>query len=537
MHFCSHHRPDRHAGILLTVLIVIALMTVGSAAYFDWTFTEHRATRMFGRQTQARYAAESAIESLQLLLAEDADAIEIAGGLYDNPARFRGIQILTSDAAALRCRFSVIAPNVDYGEYEGYRSGLENESSRLNLNTILSFDDVAENAARDMLMGLPGMTASIADAILDFIDEDDEPRELGAEYTHYASLETPYAPQNGQLESLDQLLRVRDVTPTLLYGMDRNRDFIVDGSEALTVLPDTVDNTTGEMNRGWAAYLTLYSAEKELNSFGEPKININSEDLESLHSELENALGRKEANFIIAIRQSGPKDGGQLDNGNPTDFGGAGDSGSGGGATVSAESVSIDFNSPAAYTVTSLLDLVGTDVEVTQASNTNKQTIKAIFPDDPLQAASYLPELMDNLTIYEGGVIPGRLNINQAPRPLLESLPEMPLDVVERLIANRDFEVDPARPNRKHATWLLAEGYMTLEDMRRIEPYVTGGGDVYRAQAIGFFDAEGPRRRIEAVIDASGDAPIILMQQDLSPLGGGPSDLDLGAEPDMQGTL
>lgn len=518
------------------MLIVIALMTVGSAAYFDWTFTEHRATRMFGRQTQARYAAESAVESLRLFLAQDADQIEIDGGLYDNPARFRGIQMLASDAAALRCRFSVIAPNVDYGEYEGWRFGLENESSRLNLNTILAFDDIAEDAARDMLMGLPGMTESIADAILDFLDEDDEPRTLGAEYTHYASLDVPYAPQNGPLESLDQLLRVRDVTPTLLYGLDRNRDLTVNASEALTALPNTIDNTMGQMNRGWSAYLTLYSAEKEVNSFGEPKININSDDLQSLHAELENALGRKEANFIIAIRQSGPKSSGQdqAGGGNVTNFGGEdGDSTSGSNATVDAESVNIDFNSPAAYTVTSLLDLVGTDVEVTQANQTNKQTIKSIFSDDPLQAGSYLPELMDNLTIYEGGVIPGRLNINQAPRALLEALPGMPLEVVERLIANRDFELDPARPDRKHATWLLAEGYLTLEEMRQIEPYVTGAGDVYRAQAIGFYDAEGPRRRLEAVIDNTSDAPLILMQQDLSPLGGGPGELDLGAEPDM----
>ena len=519
----SAARSSRHAGILLTVLIVIALMTVGSASYFKWTFTEHQATQMFGRHTQARYASESAVEYLRVYLAQDATDIETAGGLYDNPSRFRGLTLLDSEAAALRCRATILAPNIDQGEYMGVRFGLENESSRLNLNTLLLIDQTTENGARERLLYLPGMTEAIADAILDWIDEDDDPREFGAELTHYAALQPAYAPQNGPLESLDQLLMVRDVTPQLLYGLDRNRDMQIDTTEATTALPETVNDSLGQMQRGWAAYLTLYSAEWELNPEGEPKINVNGEDLQALHQEIDQKLGRGAANFIVAFRQGGPSGGGigELDS--------PGEESSTAGAPKSADSITIDFAAPAAVTIDNLLSLVGVEVAVVQAGQNDRETLAAEFPADPQQMTTYLPELQDYLTVYQGEVAPGRLNINQAPRVLLEGVPGMPITAVESIISNRDFDPRDDRPGRRHATWPLTEGYVTLDEMRVMAPWVTGGGDVFRAQIIGFFDEEGPRQRIEAVIDATTDAPRILHQQDLSPLGGGPSVAELGS--------
>ncbi|MEM6330509.1 MAG: hypothetical protein AAF790_09695 [Planctomycetota bacterium] len=512
-----HRRRRRRGAVLLTVLIVIALMTIGSAAYFEWTFTERRATDMFGRQTQARYAAESAVEYLRVFLAQDQTEIENDGGLYNNPAAFRGLTVLDDSAAALRCRATVLAPNIDYGEYDGVRFGLENESSRLNLNTLLSLDQVSDTAAREQLMGLPGMTEAIADAILDWIDPDTQPREFGAELTHYAALAPAYEPQNGPLESIDQLLMVRDVTPALLYGLDTNRDLLVTPADNGGVAVEGEDNNDGQMNRGWSAYLTTYSAEREVDPEGEPKINVNMEDLEELHAQIEQKLGREEANFIVAFRQSGPRDAGEV-----------------GGQTVRAQAVQIDFNSPAAVTIDNLLRLVGVQVDVVQAGENDRQTIEAIFPADPMQTSSYLPRLLDYLTVYSDPVAPGRLNINQAPRSLLESVPGMPPEAVESIIGNRDFEVGADRPDRRHATWIMTEGYVTLEEMRTMMPFVTSGGDVYRAHVVGFFDEEGPRRRIEAVIDATQEAPLVLHQQDLSALGGGPAAADLGAGPPAQ---
>ncbi len=59
---------------------------------------------------------------------------------------------------------------------------------------------------------------SIVDAIQDWIDEDDDEREFGAESSYYLGLATPYECKNGSLESLDELLWVKGISAELLNG-------------------------------------------------------------------------------------------------------------------------------------------------------------------------------------------------------------------------------------------------------------------------------------------------------------------------------
>jgi type II secretory pathway component PulK len=186
-------------------------------------FAEHQAERAHGRQLQAGHLAESGIEYVKAVLMQDPETLLESGGLYANPSLFQGVLVSDDPTPAFRARFSVLAPDLNTnGYYGGIRYGLENESSRLNLNTILLADSSAEDGARKILMALPGMTESIADAILDWIDTDDETRLLGAEREYYASLDPGYAPRNGPLGSMEVLLMVRDVTPAVLFGADLN---------------------------------------------------------------------------------------------------------------------------------------------------------------------------------------------------------------------------------------------------------------------------------------------------------------------------
>ena len=56
-----------------------------------------------------------------------------------------------------------------------------------------------------MLMGLPGMTEDVADAILDYLDEDEEPRPYGAEFAdYYQQLQPAYKPANGPIATVEQ---------------------------------------------------------------------------------------------------------------------------------------------------------------------------------------------------------------------------------------------------------------------------------------------------------------------------------------------
>src|SRR6185503_16599466 len=104
-----------------------------------------------------------------------------------------------------RGRFSVLSPSIDsQGTVTGLRNGLEDESTRLNLNVLLTLDKQLARSARTLLMGLPGMTEDVADSILDWMDTDDEPREYGAESDYYAALNPPYSAKNGPLETVEE---------------------------------------------------------------------------------------------------------------------------------------------------------------------------------------------------------------------------------------------------------------------------------------------------------------------------------------------
>ncbi len=525
-------KSQRRGGLLLVVLIIVAMLTIANMSYFDWTFTEFRATQTSSRGVQARLASESGIDFIKVYTDQSQNTLRADGGLYTNSNRFKGVLLADSDAAALRLRFSVVAPDMVDGRYSGVRFGLENESSKLNLNILPLMDEQTQGGGRALLMALPGMTESIADAILDFIDEDDEPRAAGAERDYYSSISPAYEPMNGPLETLDQLLLVRDVTPELLYGLDQNRNFSVDGSETGVVIAD-VDNSLGEINRGWSAYLTLFSAEANKRPDGSDKIDLNGEDLEALHDELEEVFGLGPANFIIAFRQGGPEEAPteETEGSQPEEVGTVGEQSST-SVTKQAEEIQIDYEQPGSVTISSLLDLVGVESRLVELGQTDRTTVAAAFPNEPGTLAELLPLLYENCAVSAEPSRPGRLNINQAPRLLLESFPNMPPGVAEQIISNRDFEVTADRPGRQYESWLLTESIVTLEDMKKLAPFITGGGDVYRAQVLGFYDDEGPIARWEAVIEATGDTPQLLESRELTPLGAGFTPALLGATTD-----
>jgi hypothetical protein len=99
------------------------------------------------------------------------------------------------------------------------------------------------------------MTESIADAILDWVDEDNDPRPFGAEAEAYQQMDSPYTPSNLPLKQIDELLCIRGVTPKLLYGADTNRNGVIDGGE---------DNSL-ENALGWAGLIRARSSQSAVH--------------------------------------------------------------------------------------------------------------------------------------------------------------------------------------------------------------------------------------------------------------------------------
>jgi len=105
---------------------------------------------------------------------------------------------------------------------------------------------------------------------------------------------------------------------------------------------------------------------------------------------------------------------------------------------------------------------------------------------------------------------------------------QMTEEMVDEILAARAVDSktgEPSSPDiqeqRATAGWLVIEGIVDLEGMRKIAPYVTSRGSVFRMQIVGHYDVGGPFTRLEAVVDASGDLPKITFVRDLTELGKG----------------
>lgn len=548
-----HGSKRRDGVILIIVLVVLVLLSLSAYTFSALMVAERASSILSGRESQARALAESGVDYLRMYLVQDKATLLGLGGTYDNPAVFQG-QVVTQDEEETGGRFTIMAPAMQMdGTYFGFRYGLEDESARVNLAVLQQIDEQLEGAGRDLLMALPGMTEDIADSILDWIDEDDEPREFGAELEYYSTLSPPYGPKNGPLESIEELLLVRGVTPQLLFGADVNRNGSIDSFEAglSTSQEFAADATDIGSDRGWSAYLSMFSQEANLNSLNEPRIFVNGDDLELLYDELVAGLNEEWATFIVAYRQNGPYepedeeeeeedqseevDGGRPDGGGQG--GGQGGDGGGGGAGDQTEDDrtpqryaggQLDLTQEAQSNLTQLLDLVGAVVEVTFEGE--EEAILLASPVDEESAALELPFLMDNLTTIDAATIPGRININQAPLTILLGIPGMTEEIANEIVSRRDVTGANEDPNRLYETWLLAEGIVTLEEMRQLAPFICGGGSVYRAQVVGYFPDSGASSRVEVVLDASAPIPSILFWRDISHLGRGFSLATLDAQ-------
>jgi type II secretory pathway component PulK len=492
--------------VLIIVLVVVAVLALAAYAFHDVMLSENEVTQMAGRQIQAYSLAASGVADLQVSLMQDAATQAEAGGLYDNAAKFQAVTVVQEEGETDIGRFTVIAPALDAdGNPSGVRYGLEDESARVNLNALTTMETQSkalgqETAGRDLLMALPGMTEEIADAILDWLDEDEEPREYGAEADYYASLSPPYAPKNGQLETVEELLLVRGVTPQLLFGADVNRNGMIDAGEMEQSGMAAMDTET-TITTGLAGQLTLYSKENNVNPEGSPRVKLNEDDMQTLYDSLAAVLPEEWATFIVAYRQQ-------------TEL----YTGSEAGELYS--SGELDLTQPGKTKLNQVLDLIGKKVQVKFKGAEKAVVLQSPFAEDLVSMSTYMSQLMDQVTIADT-VIPGRININQASRDVLAGIPGMSDEIVEQIVGQRNPDPGADAANLGHETWLLTEGLVTLDEMKTLMPFVCAGGAVYRAQVIGYYDDGRAASRLEVVLDATQQPVRVLLWRDISHLGRG----------------
>ena len=239
-----------------------------------------------------------------------------------------------------------------------YSVRVTDEAGKLNINT----------ATKEQLMGLPYMESEVADAILDWRDGDENPRSEGAEAGYYENLAIPYTIRDGALKTIRELLAVKGLTKDLLYGEDTNLNGQLDYNEMDGEVSPPTDNGDSYLDKGWIAYLTCYSYENNVDALGNNRVNINEADEQVLQNQL--GLTRGQAQWIVENRGGGFESVADLINNNTAD------KPSEGGGGNNAQPIDLET----------------------------------------------FHQIVDKITIAGEGKIPGKININTAPKEVLVAL-------------------------------------------------------------------------------------------------------------------
>ncbi len=526
----------RRGFVLLVVTVVVMLLSFGAYSYLTTMETEHRAAGMFGRDVEARMAAESGVEYVASVVAMRLSDSTL--DLYHDPSRFYNHAMGEAEDSRGQVRFSVVTPGIAGSSETLPRSGLLTETAKFNINRLLEFENDTDDTtdAFTAVSFIPNMTEEICNAVLDWIDSDEEPRTGGAENTTYENLAIPYSARNAPMESIDELLQVQGVTPQLFYGEDGNRNGRLDPNEddGAKSLPN--DDEDGILDLGFRDYLTVSSRERNTLSTGDKKINLNNGIVAEMHDFIEESFDTETAVFITGYRLTGDQ---------------KADAQAQGKLTIEqqqlvdwiAKNISngelgqvtrngMDLSEPPTASFRSIYDLI--DAEVQVEINGAQQTLSSPWQSsDPAGLLEQMLILEENLTTLNDEFIDGRININMAPREVLLAMPDMTETIADAIIAARPVTdaggmSEQIMTTRRSPVWLLTEGIVDLPTFKRLGPWLTTSGDVFSFQVVGHFDQGGPTTRIEALIDASKTPPRIMFQRDLTELGRGfePSILD-----------
>lgn len=545
---------SRDGYVIVVVLIVVVILSLAAYTFTDLMASEYRAAVRTRDGAQSRAYAVSGIHYTAATLADPATLTSQLGGNPTLGGAFHdtsnGITVFENAADPLRSgRFALVAVTPDgNGGFTQTFGAVIDEGGKLNINALIVLDSKG-TLLHDALMKFPNMTEEIADAIVDWVDSDDTPRANGAETSHYGSLAQGYKAKNGPLNSLDELLLVRGVTPDLLFGNDRNRNGVADDYEGQ------------QFSRGWADYLTVYGRELNLDTSGAIREYINDTELENLpglHQRLVSKIGQEPADFLLAyrlfsstviqpvninLRFSPTTDGGGQQTQTQTQtqpkqqprFTVVKKDQSGGSqqpttrpataaelseavkTALSAETIQMRGKRPGSY-----MDLRYASITLPkpQGAQPNDPTpVYASSWSDPARFNEVLPLLMNYTTTTTRVELTPRLNVNTAPREVLLTIPGLADADVTNIVSKRSSQ-QAGTPATVTGAWLVTSGAITPETFKNVEKYVTGQSMIYRVHAIGYTRPDGPVARVEAVIDTNRGAPRILYYRDLSELGG-----------------
>jgi general secretion pathway protein K len=202
----------------MAILIVAIAATIAAGLLWQQSMTLRQVENLAARG-QGREIARAAAAWAAVILADDDATVD-----------------------HLKEPWATVLPPIDVGEAT-VSGSLSDATARFNLNNLVADGKpvAAQVDAFRAALAQLGLEASLADALVDWIDPDSEPVAGGAESNYYLTLEPPYNAANRPLTDLGELRLVRGFTDAVVAQL----------APLVTVLPGSspinVNTTTAEV--------------------------------------------------------------------------------------------------------------------------------------------------------------------------------------------------------------------------------------------------------------------------------------------------
>jgi general secretion pathway protein K len=208
-------KNNRGMALLMTILIISLIMVVTLRFNMSMRSSLKGASNLQDNVT-LDYMARSVFNASRAILSVDAEdngydtlhedwANLSAAAMYFSYFFIRGQGGLTVKDHSGRLRVNSLLKKQE----EGWQVNEVQKQVWLNLLSSEEYELTEEEAE------------NIIEAIVDWIDEDDDAYGFGgAESSYYQSLENPYLTRNGPMEFIEELLLVKGITSELYYGTE-----------------------------------------------------------------------------------------------------------------------------------------------------------------------------------------------------------------------------------------------------------------------------------------------------------------------------
>ena len=304
--------------VLILVLLITSLLISITANFIVETQTSIGYMKKFDSRLRAGFLARSALQLSKYML--DADKKGYTGMTLSGRTTDKNIDCYDDIWAT---QYPPIP--LEDGSVEII---IEDENSRININAFANeFTEKTKYyyMAQTFFINM-GLPMDFADIMHDWVDPDDYRFPYGAETgDYYLTLVPPYSAKNGAMDSIDEMLMLKDITPEIYYGMgggssgieenlvDHNKgDITLDldkleqltGSDKTKASPETPDDKSAvefrigkEKSRSLSDYFRVYGDRKDfLNNYN--KININTASYRIISALTENMTDDKVSELI-----------------------------------------------------------------------------------------------------------------------------------------------------------------------------------------------------------------------------------------------